>query len=66
MDGSPRIREVRLSISWDQKTFFGKGWIVNILDIVGHLIPVTTTQFCHVSEKSPKQKSYTLHRQYIS
>ena len=60
------MREVGSSISGSQKTFFGKDQRVDISDVVGHMVSVHTTQFCPFSVKSPKQKTSTLHRQYIS
>ena len=33
-----------------QKTFL-KGQVVNILDLVSHMVPVTNTQLCHYSQK---------------
>ena len=38
----------------DWKTFPVKGEIVNILDLVGHKIPVSTTQFKHFDMKNAR------------
>ena len=35
-----------------QQTFLIKGWVVNLLGFMGHMVPVAITQFCSSTTKA--------------
>lgn len=49
----------------DLQTFSINGEILNILGFIGHMVPVTATQFCHGFAKAAINSSWTIHEMSV-
>lgn len=45
------------SEGWRRAVLFWEGQIIDILDVTGHLVPVTTTQFCYLCSEAATDRT---------